>query len=202
MGKLYVVSTPIGNLKDITYRAVETLNNVDIIACEDTRISRKLLSYYKINSKRLISYHDRNAVKSAKGIVQLLNNGNDIALISDAGSPLISDPGYILIRECYKANIKVLVIPGVSAHLMAVQYSSLDTHYKFLGFLSPKTIARQNQLKKLTKGTYVVHVSPYKLIKTLNDIELTLGSNTLVSLSKELTKLYETIYNGTITEGY
>ena len=200
MGKLYVVSTPIGNLKDITYRAVETLMDADIIACEDTRVSRKLLNHYEIHSKRLISYHDKNAAKSAKGIIQLLIDGNNIALISDAGSPLISDPGYIIVRECYKNNIKVIVIPGVSAHLMAVQYSSLDTHYKFLGFLSPKTIARQNQLKKLEPGTYVTHVSPYKLIKTLDDIKLILGSETLVSLSKELTKLYETIYNGTVDE--
>ena len=160
IGNLYIVSTPIGNLKDITYRAVETLHSVDVIACEDTRESRKLLNHYKIVDKQLIAYHDKNERNSSKGIIQMLLEGKNIALISDAGTPIISDPGFILIRECQSQDIPITVIPGVTAHVMAVQYSSMDTHYKFLGFLSPKTISRQNQLKKLLLGTYVTHVSP------------------------------------------
>jgi 16S rRNA (cytidine1402-2'-O)-methyltransferase len=173
---------------------------LDVIACEDTRQSRKLLDHYKIESKQLIAYHDRNERNSTKGIIQMLESGKNIALISDAGTPLISDPGFVLIRECKKYDIQIIVIPGVTAHVMAVQYSSMDTHYKFLGFLSPKRISRQNQLKKLLIGTYVTHVSPHKLVNTLKDIQIVFGDNILVSLSKELTKVFETIYDGTISE--
>ena len=200
MGNLYIVSTPIGNLKDITYRAIETLKEVDVIACEDTRQSQKLLKHYDIEKKWLIAYHDKNERNSTKGIIKLLEDGKNVALISDAGTPLISDPGFILIRECKNKNINVIVIPGVTAHVMALQYSLFDTHYKFLGFLSPKRIARQHQLKELTKGTFITHVSPHKLINTLLDLQHVFGNDIPISLSKELTKLHETIYNGTVEE--
>jgi len=178
------------------------LKHVCLIVMYHRVLRRNITSVilHNIEKKQLIAYHDKNERNSAKGIIKLLEEGKNVALISDAGTPLISDPGFILIRECKNKDIKVVVIPGVTAHVMALQYSSFDTHYKFLGFLSPKRIARQNQLKKLSKGTFITHVSPHKLMNTLLDLQIVFGNDILISLSKELTKMHETIYNGTVEE--
>ncbi len=200
MGKIFIVGTPIGNMKDITLRAIETLKNVDVIACEDTRVTRKLLSYHEINNKKLISYHDKNEKNSAKGIIQLLELGNNVAVVSDAGMPVINDPGFEVIRQCISANIEIEVIPGVSATTMVAALSNFDAHFKFLGFLKPKTLQRQNQLKKLGIGSYIAFVSPHKIIKTLEDIKIALGENTKLFIGRELTKKFETHYRGSVDE--
>lgn len=200
MSKLYVVGTPIGNSKDITLRAIETLNQVNIIACEDTRVTSKLLSILKIEGKKLISCHEFNEKNSSIGIIKLIEQGNDVALVSDAGMPVISDPGYLVIREAIKNGIEIDVIPGPSASIMALVLSNMNSSFTFIGFLKDKTIQRQNQLLKLSPGTYVTYVSPHKLYQTLKDIESTLGSNTNVFLGKELTKMFEKHYRGTVKD--
>ena len=200
MSKLYLVGTPIGNMKDITYRAVDTLKKVDVIACEDTRVTRKLLSHYEITDKKLISYNDRNEGPSSKGIIQMLLTGQVVAVVSDAGMPVINDPGFEVIREAYKNDIPVEVIPGPSATLTTLVLSNFDTHFKFHGFLKPKPIQRQNQLKKLNPGTHIAFISPHKLLKTLDDISLVFGEKIEIFLGRELTKKFETHYRGTISE--
>lgn len=200
MSKLYIVGTPIGNIKDITIRASETLAKVSVIACEDTRVTRKLLNALNIKIPKLIAYHDQNERKSAPGIIKLLKQGEKVALVSDAGMPVISDPGFLVIKEAIAAQIPIEVIPGVSAVLTTLALSSFDTHFKFLGFLKPKSGQRQNQLKKLGPGTYIVFVSPHKLLSTLDDITNILGSETKVFLGRELTKKFESHYRGTVKE--
>lgn len=199
MNKINIVGTPIGNLKDITLRALETLKEVDVIACEDTRVTRKLLSHYEINNKYLIAYHDNNKISSAKGIVEMIEAGKTVAVVSDAGMPVVNDPGYEVIRQCIEAGIMINVVPGVSATLTTMVLSNMDTHFKFLGFLKPKTLQRQNQLKKLEPGTYIAFVSPHKLIAILNDIKFVLGEDTNTFLGRELTKKFETHYRGKVT---
>ncbi|MCK5806967.1 MAG: 16S rRNA (cytidine(1402)-2'-O)-methyltransferase [Mycoplasmataceae bacterium] len=200
MSKLYLVGTPIGNMKDITYRAVETLKDADVIACEDTRVTRKLLAHYEILDKKLISYNDRNEGPSSKGIVDMIMGGQVVAVVSDAGMPVVNDPGFEVIREAYKNDIPVEVIPGPSATLTTLVLSNFDTHFKFHGFLKPKTIQRQNQLKKFMPGTHIAFVSPHKLMRTLDDISIVYGEEIEVFLGRELTKKFETHYRGTITE--
>ncbi|MCP4336818.1 MAG: 16S rRNA (cytidine(1402)-2'-O)-methyltransferase [Mycoplasma sp.] len=198
--KIYIVGTPIGNLKDITLRAIETLKLVDIIACEDTRVTRKLLNHYEIKNKTLIAYHDKNEKNSAKGIIELINQGKKIAVVSDAGMPVISDPGFEVIRQARNSDIDIEVIPGPSAQTIVAAISGFSPLYKFIGFLSPKTGKRKNELKALGKGTFITYVSPYKLESTLLDIIEIYGKDTPVFLAKELTKLYEKTYKGTAEE--
>ena len=143
---LYVISTPIGNLKDISFRAIEVLKNSDFILCEDTRVTKKLLAHYKID-KKLISNHKFNEKKNLNKILELLNNSKILSLVSDAGTPLISDPGNILINECIKKNIKIIQIPGPSAVSTAISISGFSDNFYFCGFLPEK----QNQVKKLFK---------------------------------------------------
>lgn len=200
MGKLYIVGTPIGNMKDITLRALETLNLVDYIACEDTRVTRKLLDYHNIKGKKLIAYHDKNEANSAKGIINLIQADNNVAVVSDAGMPTVNDPGFVVIREVIEHEVDFEIIPGVSAVTTASTLSNLDTHFTFLGFLKPKTGQRQNQLKKLTPGSYVVFLSPHRLLDELNDIALTIGKDTKMFLGRELTKKFETHYRGTVED--
>ena len=200
VGSLYIVSTPIGNLKDITLRALETLKSVDVIACEDTRTTHKLLNHYDIKGKKLISHHDKNELNSSKGIINLIINNNlNVALVSDAGTPLVSDPGFLLVREAIKNNIQINIIPGPSAQISAMLLSNFNTQYTFLGFLTPKKIKRQNLLKKLATGTYVIYVSPHKVLSILEDIIKACGAQTEAFLVKELTKLNEKHYRGTIS---
>lgn len=200
MNKINIVGTPIGNMKDITLRALETLREVDVIACEDTRVTKKLLSYFDINDKRLISYRDNNESASAKGIIDLIESGKSVAIVSDAGMPVINDPGYEVIRKCIESNIEINVVPGVSATTTALVLSNMDTHFKFLGFLKPKSGQRINQLKTLLPGTYIAFVSPHKLESTLLDIKDALGIDVPIFLGRELTKKFETHYRGNVDE--
>ncbi len=200
--KIYIVGTPIGNLKDITLRAIETLEEVDVIACEDTRVTRKLLNHYEIKNKKLIAYHDKNEKNSAKGIVTLIEDGQSVAIVSDAGMPVIADPGFEVIRQAREAGINIEVIPGLSAQTTVAAISGLSPFYKFIGFLSPKTGKRKNEIMALGEGTFVTYVSPYKLEQTLLDIQEVCGEKTQVFLAKELTKLHEKTYKGTVAEVY
>ncbi len=200
--KIYIVGTPIGNLKDITLRAIETLKLVDVIACEDTRVTRKLLNHYEIKDKKLIAYHDKNEKNSAKGIIELVQQGNSVAVVSDAGMPVIADPGFEVIRQARSNYIPIEVIPGPSAQTTVAAISGLSAFYKFIGFLSPKTGKRKNELTSLGAGTFVTYVSPYKLEATLLDIQEICGKETQVFLAKELTKIHEKTYKGTVEEVY
>ncbi|HCR86468.1 MAG TPA: 16S rRNA (cytidine(1402)-2'-O)-methyltransferase [Alphaproteobacteria bacterium] len=191
---LYIISTPIGNLKDITYRAVETLKEVDVIACEDTRVSHKLLSHYGI-SKKLMVYNDHSKDIERQKIIDLINSGKSIGLITDAGTPLISDPGFRLVAECYKNNIRVFPIPGASSAIAALTVSGLpsDSFY-FAGFLPQKQKARQDKLRELKKinTTLVFFESPNRAGDFFADA-LEVFSNKPASLVREITKLYEEV---------
>lgn len=189
---LYVTATPIGNLGDITLRALELLNAADLIACEDKRVSAKLLSHYDIK-KPLVSYHDHNAKAVTPRLIQELNKQKIVALISDAGTPLISDPGYKLINECHKSGIPVTSLPGASALLCALTNAGLPTDsFLFYGFLPPKNMARQKELEKLStlSSTLFFYESPKRLIDTLNAMHMVFGDRE-VAVCRELTKLYE-----------
>ena len=197
-GQLFVVGTPIGNLKDISIRAISTLENVDLILAEDTRNSKKLLNAHNINTK-MISYHEYSNENETQRIINLLNNGKNLALISDAGTPTISDPGYGLIRNCIKAKIKIIPIPGASAITTALSVSGLPSDsFTFYGFL-PQKKGRLKKIKDLTNidNTIILFESPYRLEKTLNQLFDLLGNRTVV-VGRELTKLYEEIIRGNL----
>lgn len=199
-GKLYIIATPIGNLKDITYRAIETLKEVDIIACEDTRHSRILLNHYGIN-KPLISYYKHKEKQRASEMITLLNNGKKIALISDAGMPCISDPGSILVQALRKEGIEVTVLPGASALTSAMALSGIEGHFTFLGFLSPQKKQRESILEyfKLAPTALVIYCSPYDLKDTLEFLYKQLGTRR-VHVIKEISKIYENIYSDNLGE--
>ncbi len=188
---LYIVSTPIGNLKDITLRAVEILKNSDFILCEDTRISKKLLSKYEIKSK-LISNHKFNEKKNIFKIIEYLKSGKVISLISDAGTPAISDPGSVLINECVKNNINIVPIPGPSAVAAAISISGFSDQFYFYGFLPDKKQKIINELKKLSEftSTIVFFVSPKKINKIIPEIKKYF-SERKVLICREITKIYE-----------
>lgn len=189
---IYFVSTPIGNLKDITLRALETLRAVDVIACEDIRTSMKLLSHYEID-KKLIAYHKFNEATSAKGIVQLHNEGKNIAIISDSGTPLVSDPGAVLVKTLCENQIPYTVIPGANALLPALVLSGLDSsRFTFVGFLPEKKKEQQELLTKVKnfETTLIFYLSPHDLQKNLDVMFEVLGSRKAV-LVNEITKLYE-----------
>ena len=200
MSKLYIVGTPIGNMKDITLRALDTLNEVNVIACEDTRVTKKLLAFHEISNKKLIAYHDKNEKASAKGIIQMIQNGESVALVSDAGMPVVSDPGYEVIRQALASDVEIEIVPGVSATITTLVLSNFDTFFKFNGFLKPKSGQRINQLKALEPGTHIFFASPHRLLGELEDIKEALGEETQVFLGRELTKMYETHYRGTPAE--
>ena len=197
--KLFVVPTPIGNLEDITFRAISTLNSVDLILAEDTRNSMKLLKHFDISTP-MQSYHMHNEHKILKTIIEKLKTGLQIALISDAGTPAISDPGFLLTRACAEQGIAVSCLPGPTAFVPALVNSGLPCdRFVFEGFLPPKK-GRQTRLKLLAqeKRTSVIYVSPHKLIKTLAEIAEFFGPNRVISVSRELTKLYEENRRGSI----
>ena len=197
MGKLFVVATPIGNLEDITYRAVRILSEVDLIAAEDTRQSKILLTRYNINTP-LTSYHKFNIKSKTDYIINLLKEGKNIALISDAGMPGISDPGYELIRAAITGEIIVEPIPGPSAAITALAVSGLPTdRFVFEGFLPKKPGKKTKKLKELKdeKGSIIIYESPYRLVKTLGDIKEVLGERE-VAVCRELTKKFEEIVRG------
>ena len=188
---LYVVSTPIGNLADITFRAIEVLRNSDYILCEDTRISKNLLNKYKIRSN-LISYHKFNETKNLKKIIDILKLKKKISLISDAGTPTISDPGRILIKECVKNGIQIYPVPGASAVTSAVSVSGFSDHYYFLGFLPEKQKQISNQLEMVSKlnCSIVFFISSKKFNKIIKPIKTFLTDREIL-ISREISKFYE-----------
>jgi len=190
---LTIVPTPIGNLKDITLRALETLGEVNAIICEDTRRTALLLNHYQIH-KPLIILNDYNEARDIPQIIERLNLGENLALVSDAGTPLVSDPGYKLIRECLAQNIAVDSLPGPSSILPALTLSGLPPDkFVFLGYLPEKPGRRIEALKKLDqKTTYIIFVAPHKLIKTLENIKEVHGDIEVV-LAKELTKIHQKV---------
>ncbi|MBS0271314.1 MAG: 16S rRNA (cytidine(1402)-2'-O)-methyltransferase [Proteobacteria bacterium] len=197
---LYLVATPIGNLMDITLRAIQVLNEVEIIACEDTRISSKLLNHYGI-SKTLFPYHDHNADQVRPRLLKLLKEGKNVAYITDGGMPLISDPGFKLVRSCQKESLPYTVIPGPSAPLMAICLSGLSPdRFLFCGFLSAKQAARKLALEEIMdiKATLVFFESPKRLVGFLKDAHEILGNREGV-VCREMTKLYEEAQKGSLT---
>ncbi|NJL61585.1 MAG: 16S rRNA (cytidine(1402)-2'-O)-methyltransferase [Methylacidiphilales bacterium] len=199
-GTLYVVGTPIGNLEDMTFRAIQTLQNVDLIASEDTRHSGKLLQHFQVKTPQ-ISYHEHNSSSRVPELLEKLTEGNAIALVSDAGMPGISDPGYELIKACVDAGVLVVPIPGVSAVITGLSASGLPTEkFVFEGFLPPKTHQRREQLEilKTESRTLIFYESPHRLRATLQDFAEVLGIERKIVLARELTKFYEQFWRGTI----
>lgn len=193
-GTLYIVATPIGNLADVTFRAIETLKKVDLIAAEDTRHTKILLDKYGIKTSTT-SYFEYNKVQKGDYLLKILDEGKTVALVSDAGTPGISDPGYAIIKLCIDNNIPVVPIPGPSGLIAALTASGKPTdQFTFTGFLSPKPIKRKNQLAKLRdeKRTIVLYESPHRLEKVLNDI-LEIFGDTQVVIAREVTKKFEEI---------
>lgn len=204
IGQLYIVATPIGNLGDITFRAIEILKSVDIIACEDTRTSGKLLSHFNITTKT-IAYHDHNADTQTDKFIELLKVGKNIALISDAGTPLISDPGFRLVRTCHECGVAVVPIVGACAAVGALSVAGLPSdRFLFCGFLSAKTIARQSQLSELkdTTATLIFYEAPHRIVASLADMVQVLGAGRQATLCRELTKTFETIRPDTLAGLY
>jgi 16S rRNA (cytidine1402-2'-O)-methyltransferase len=196
--KLFIVPTPIGNLQDMTFRAINVLKSVDLILAEDTRVSGKLLKHFEINTK-MQSYHMHNEHKILKSIVDKLKSGIEIALISDAGTPAISDPGFLLTRACVDEGIAIECLPGATAFVPALVNSGLpNDRFVFEGFLPIKK-GRQTRLKLLAQETrtIVIYVSPHKLNKTLEEIVMYFGSDRQISVSRELSKIYEETLRGT-----
>lgn len=201
MGKLYLVPTPIGNLKDMTFRAVEVLKEVDLILAEDTRTSGKLLKHFDIDTP-MQPHHMHNEHKTVEGIVDRLKNGETIALISDAGTPAISDPGFLLTRACVENNLAVECLPGATAFVPALVNSGLpNDKFVFEGFLPVKK-GRQTRLKVLAEEirTMVFYESPHKLLKTLSNFAEYFGEERKASVSRELSKLHEETVSGSISE--
>lgn len=201
-GTLYIVATPIGNLEDITGRAIRILAEVDLIAAEDTRHSQRLLQHYDI-STRLISLHDHNEAQRASQLIDKLQLGQNIALISDAGTPLISDPGYSLVSQCRAASVKVVPLPGPCAAITALCAAGLATDkFIFEGFLPVKLVAKQQALQRLLTQniTCIFYESPRRVVDTVKLIVAELGSDRDMVLAKELTKTFETFYSGTAQE--
>ena len=201
MAKLYVIPTPIGNLDDITIRAVKTLEFVDIILCEDTRRSQKLISHLGIKSK-LKSHHKFNEHKQVNIIVNKIKSGINIGVISDAGTPGISDPGFLLVRSCLNSNIDIECLPGPTALIPALIISGLPMEkFVFEGFLPTKK-GRKTKLQNLSTETrtMIFFESPHKLTKTLIDFQNTFGSERNISVSREITKMYEHTLRGKINE--
>ena len=200
-GKLYIVATPIGNIDDITLRAVKTLENADFIAAEDTRRTARLLSYYNINTK-LVSCHEHNEAQKAEELIKKMENGKSAALVSDAGTPLVSDPGYRLIQAALEKNIQVVPIPGVSAAITALSASGMPTDsFTFIGFPQKKSGKRHSQLEDLKNisHTLIFYKSPRRIINFIEDIIKIMGDRYGV-VAREMTKMYEEFIRGNLSE--
>ncbi len=200
-GTLYLVATPIGNLEDITYRAVRILGEVDLIACEDTRQTRKLLDHYGIN-KPLVSYHEHNEAARSAELIAKLEAGENVALVSDAGMPLVSDPGYRVVSAAIGAGIQVVPLPGPSALVAAVAASGLSTGtFLFGGFLPAKSGQRVRALEALRdeRATLIFYEAPHRIVEALGDVAQVLG-NPPVCVARELTKIHEEFVRGTASE--
>ena len=199
-GTLYLVATPIGNLGDFSPRAVETLETVDFIAAEDTRVSVKLLNHFEIK-KPLVSYHEHNHVSAGQAILQRLLAGESCALVTDAGTPAVSDPGEDLVRLCAENGVEVLSIPGCCAAVNALAVSGLPTgRFAFEGFLTVNKKNRRERLESLKneERTLIFHEAPHKLLTTLQDMEAVFGSDRRIALCRELTKLHEETFRTTL----
>ena len=201
-GTLYIVATPIGNLSDITAHAIDCLKSVAIIACEDTRTSGKLLNHFNIPTKTW-AYHDHNAEVQTPKLIEILQSGQSIALISDAGTPLISDPGFRLVRACHQAGIKVSPVVGASAAIAALSVAGLPSDkFYFYGFLPAKTTGRQSEFAKIKDltATLIFYEAPHRIVECIDDMITVLGDNRQVTFCREITKTFETIYPSTLGE--
>ena len=201
MAKLYIVPTPIGNLEDITLRSINVLIDSDLVLCEDTRRSKILMSHYKINTQ-LKSFHKFNEHKEVDSIVDQIKKGKKISLISDAGTPGISDPGFLIVRSCIESEIEIECLPGATAFVPALINSGIPSDkFVFEGFLPVKK-GRKTRLETLSneERTMIFYESPHKILKTLNDFKLNFGSERKISISRELTKVYEENIRGTVEE--
>ncbi len=199
--QLYIVPTPIGNMEDITLRAIETLKNSDIILAEDTRHAKKLLKHYNVLTK-VNSYHLNNEHKRVDEYIQMLVNGSTVSLITDAGTPCISDPGFLLIREAIKNNILITCLPGPTAFIPALVMSGLPSDsFIFEGFL-PRKKGRKSKLYEISQNTKttILYESPFRIIKTLYDMKETIGSGRKIAIVREISKIYEEVFRGTIEE--
>lgn len=200
-GTLYLVATPIGNLADITHRAIDVLKNVELIACEDTRHTRKLLQHYGL-STRTVSYHEHNEQDRARQLIELLREGKDVAVVSDAGTPSISDPGFRLVRAAIENEIAVVPVPGPSALISALIAAGLPTdEFFFGGFLPARSNARRTRLTELRSvpGTLIFYDAPHRLAETLKDAYEVLGEREAV-VARELTKLHEEIKRARLSQ--
>ena len=210
---LYIVATPIGNLEDMTPRAIATLKEVAIIACEDTRTSGKLLSHFGIDTKgltddgrtlnRLWAYHEHNSAVQTPKIIEMLQEGHSVALISDAGTPLVSDPGYQLVQAAHAAGVPVSPIAGVSAAIAALSAAGLPSdRFSFIGFLPAKTHGRQKQLQQLAARTetMIFYEAPHRIVASIEDMAAVLGETREVTYCRELTKTFETVHKSTLGE--
>jgi 16S rRNA (cytidine1402-2'-O)-methyltransferase len=200
-GTLYIVSTPIGNLEDITHRALRILREVDVIACEDTRHTRKLLNHFGID-KKTVSYHEHNETERAAELCELMTAGKKIALVSDAGTPLVSDPGFRLLNAVIKNGIDVVVVPGLTAFAAALSGSGLPSdQFFFAGFLPARTSARRARLEELRalSATLIFYEAPHRIAATLRDAAAALGNRGAV-VARELTKMHEEFLRGSLNE--
>lgn len=201
-GKLYVIATPIGNLRDITFRAVEVLKEVDVILAEDTRVVMRLLRAYDIHDKRLISFHEHNEERKIEEVEHMLNSGNDVALVSDAGTPLIQDPGYRLVRYLRKKGFTIIPVPGPSALLSALSVSGLPTDsFIFLGFLPHRKKRRERLYDKVKEinMTFVIYESVHRINGLLNEL-CEFFPDREVFIAREMTKIHEEYYYGRVYE--
>jgi 16S rRNA (cytidine1402-2'-O)-methyltransferase len=200
-GTLYIVATPIGNLEDITLRALRVLREVDWIACEDTRQTRKLLEHFGI-AKPMMSYYEHNEAARAAELVERMMTGASIALVTDAGTPLVSDPGYRLVQAAIAASIRVVPVPGPSAGVCALSAAGLPTDaFRFCGFLPPKSSQRRKTLEQLKPetGSLIFYETPHRILEALEDVSTVMGSRPVV-IARELTKLHEEFLRGTAAE--
>jgi 16S rRNA (cytidine1402-2'-O)-methyltransferase len=200
-GKLYLIPTPIGNLEDITLRAIRVLKEVDLILAEDTRVSLKLLNHYEIKTS-LLSYHMHNEHYVVDKVIERLQEGTQIAIISDAGTPGISDPGFLLVRKCIENQIAFECLPGANAFVPAAIYSGLPLHeFTFIGFL-PLKKGRKTKLEELAKEkrVLILYESPHKILRTITDLGLYFGLERKASLSREISKKFEETIRGTLEE--
>lgn len=202
MGTLYIVATPIGNLEDITLRAIRVLKEVDLIAAEDTRHTLKLLNYYEI-SKPLISYHRHNEETKSDILIEKLQDGKNIALVSDAGTPGICDPGEEIIKKCIELGINIVPIPGACAMINSLICSGISTkEFSFLGFLPLNKKSRKKKLEEIEKSnkTIIIYEAPHKIVTTLKDLKQILNNERKIVLAREITKIHEEFIRGNIEE--
>ena len=198
---LYLVPTPIGNFGDITNRAIHILQNCDIIAAEDTRTANKLISHFNIDKKSIISYYDQNESERAPQLIKEIQNGKSIAIISEAGSPIISDPGYRIVQAAIEQNLHIEALPGPTAFVPALQLSGLPCHnFAFYGF-PPVKKNRKKYFENIKKNnmTSIIYESPFKIIKTIKDLIEIFGEDRQASLSREISKLYEETIRGSLS---